>query len=667
MLRRRPASDRRPGGGPATDPAGVVEVDDGPGLVDELRDAGWVLPRGLGTERPSWTLVGTVASPTATPVDPAGLVGGEGWSVDWWIGADDRWHLPSRSAAVRQHVLDDAPVVETALRIPGGDAVHRAYGIRSPRPVGDEWVIAEVENRTPVPVAVAIVLRPFVPGGLGEASAISLAPVGGGRGRDVAHAVLVDGRVAVVLPRRPARLAVGSRAAGDVVGPVLGGGAGTDLVEASCPDGLATLAAIFPLPHTALLRVAVPVGRVGPQPPDLPAVVPDAAAVASGWEVHGRGPRIEVPDRRLGEALARSRRSLVLSHDGAAVRRDGHRAPDLEPGATEVLLGAFDALDRPADVGTVIARWTDRLADPDPEVDALFLRTVSRHWLLHRIDALLDWMLPEVAAGVERLDRAHRKGRLDTAAARRRATAALAATATMLDRAGQPEASARVARLAAKVGADLEPPEPTTPAEHLLAVAADLASGDRARAVAAAERLAVEVADASPTGAWPGPGRAGRPLGHDLAASAALVLAVRALLVDDGPAGIDLLPVHPDGWYGGGVEVHDLPTEHGRLSFAVRWHGTRPALLWDLDPHDDAPVRLGVPGLDPAWSTTERRGDALLAPVAPPDGLDPLALVVEHPDIAPEMRRPGQASEAADGEVDPPVEDWPEWDGGSFS
>jgi len=42
--------------------------------------------------------VGTVASPTATPVDTAGLVVREGWSLDWWIGADDRWHLPAREA-----------------------------------------------------------------------------------------------------------------------------------------------------------------------------------------------------------------------------------------------------------------------------------------------------------------------------------------------------------------------------------------------------------------------------------------------------------------------------------------------------------------------------------------------------------------------------------------
>jgi hypothetical protein len=42
----------------------------------------------------------------------------------------------------------------------------------------------------------------------------------------------------------------------------------------------------------------------------------------------------------------------------------------------------------------------------------------------------------------------------------------------------------------------------------------------------------------------------------------------------------------------------------------VRWHGPRPALLWECE----GAGRIRAPGLDPAWSTDEPRGDALLAP-----------------------------------------------------
>src|SRR5439155_879676 len=44
----------------------------------------------------NWTLVGNLASPGRAAVDPRGLVTpwAGGWSLDWWIGAEDRWHLP---------------------------------------------------------------------------------------------------------------------------------------------------------------------------------------------------------------------------------------------------------------------------------------------------------------------------------------------------------------------------------------------------------------------------------------------------------------------------------------------------------------------------------------------------------------------------------------------
>ena len=72
----------------------------------------------------------------------------------------------------------------------------------------------------------------------------------------------------------------------------------------------------------------------------------------------------------------------------------------------------------------------------------------------------------------------------------------------------------------------------------------------------------------------------------------------------------------PDGWWGRGVEVHDAPTHFGRLSYAVRWHDDRPALLWELEPFEGVDrVRLTAPGLDPTWSSREPRGEALLAPV----------------------------------------------------
>ena len=612
--------------------------------------------------------MGTVSSPLVTPVDGAGMVSGQGWGLDWWIGADDRWRIPAREASVRQSLLGGAPVVETLLRVPGGEAVHRAYGIRSPREVGDEWVVSEVENRTAVPFATVLVVRPFMADGVGSVSEITLEPVEGGRGRDVAHLVRVDGRPAVVVPRRPARVAVGNGSDGDLVERVLSGAADTELLSASCPDGLATLAMIFPTPHTATLRAVLPVGDVGTASVGYPGVVPDAATVASGWEVHRRGPRLEVPDQHLTSALAHARGHLNLAHDGEAVRRDGLGCADMELGATEVLLGTFDLLDRPADVGVVVARWVERLASASPEEDAVVLAVVARHWCVHRVDALLEWMLPEVSAAVERIDRAERRGGLADPVLRWRVAGCLAAAGHMLELAGQPDAARSVGALAVKVGEGASDPVSGTVRDGATGVEGDGAGQPQRGGNGFVDRLLLArgaeldalVAEAGPLTAWSGPGPSGRMVGHDLAASAAFVIALRHQLVSETSDGLALVPVHPDGWYGGGVEVHDLPTEWGRVSFGIRWHGIRPALLWDLEPHEGVgPVVLTVPGLDPTWSTTDQRGEALLGEVRPPGGLKSLTVVAEHPDIDPVMRRPGADPGPSSLPLDPM--------GGSFS
>ena len=141
----------------------------------------------------------------------------------------------------------------------------------------------------------------------------------------------------------------------------------------------------------------------------------------------------------------------------------------------------------------------------------------------------------------------------------------------------------------------------------------------------AADRLRWLVDEATPVVTWPevwSPatrhGVAGA--GFDVAALAAVCSLGRDLLVREAPpvgegaASLDLLSWVPSDWYGQGIEVHGAPTAVGTMSYAVRWHGERPALLWELEVHDAAlPVRLRAPGLDPSWSTDRARGEALLA------------------------------------------------------
>jgi hypothetical protein len=75
--------------------------------------------------------------------------------LDWHVAADDRWHSPERESAVRQQRLLGAPVTETRVRIPGGDAVHRVWTVAD----GGGCTLVEVANDSPLPIAVAFTRR----------------------------------------------------------------------------------------------------------------------------------------------------------------------------------------------------------------------------------------------------------------------------------------------------------------------------------------------------------------------------------------------------------------------------------------------------------------------------------------------------------------------------
>lgn len=96
------------------------------------------------------------------------------------------------------------------------------------------------------------------------------------------------------------------------------------------------------------------------------------------------------------------------------------------------------------------------------------------------------------------------------------------------------------------------------------------------------------------------------------ASAGRFVADVERCLVDGGtllPAGL------PRAWRGANFEVHHLPTgPRSSVSFAVRWHGPRPAVLWEQ--HGEATM-LRADRVDPAWSSDAPAGEALWA--APPE------------------------------------------------
>ncbi|NBU60547.1 MAG: hypothetical protein EBS27_02060 [Actinobacteria bacterium] len=69
----------------------------------------------------------------------------------WFVAADDRWYRPSRETTVRQREVSGVPVIETRIKVPGGDAVQRVYGVAD---LGGA-IVVEIYNDSSLPFAVA--------------------------------------------------------------------------------------------------------------------------------------------------------------------------------------------------------------------------------------------------------------------------------------------------------------------------------------------------------------------------------------------------------------------------------------------------------------------------------------------------------------------------------
>ncbi|MEO5724073.1 MAG: hypothetical protein ABIQ39_08215 [Ilumatobacteraceae bacterium] len=110
----------------------------------------------------------------------------------------------------------------------------------------------------------------------------------------------------------------------------------------------------------------------------------------------------------------------------------------------------------------------------------------------------------------------------------------------------------------------------------------------------------------------------------------------------------------PPAWLGAAVEAYHVPVgTRSKVSFALRWHGARPAVLWEVA---GQPVTLTAPLMAPQWTSAAQTGEALW-PV-PPGALPNTAAPDEPVDQLPADARPD--SPVSDSPVsDSPVSDSP--------
>ncbi len=610
----------------------------------------------------SWTVLGTALSGPSATVDPAGAVHpvGASWSLDWAIGAEDRWHLAASEPSVRQRLVSLAPVVETVCKVPSGDAVARAYAIAAGG-AGGHAVVFEIENESPVPFVAVFTVRPTHPLGVGSVSSIRY---------EHPH-VLIDERPVLVFDKPVARWST-SDAPGDALADTLNGAALDGPFEpARSSLGLATATFLLPVPHRTSVRVLLYPDASRRDRPERVSVVPTAGQVARGWEAHtASAARVELPDRRISDGYVTALRSVSVACAGRFPIPLG-RESDWSVADEARVVSALASVGLRELVAPILRQRCDEL-----ELDSWFRRepasiernltvfdAVGAYWNATHDTALVDDVLTPLVKAAHWVERARARRAVPIAApTAQAASASLSVLASALRACGQPDAADDLQSFAARFVLDLDTDAVAVAVADMAATDEDAAQPDDDRAIAIETRHGVDTAATvlaaradlergdvfgferiewllragGPTSRWPThvhprllTGSAGA--GDDPAVSAAFVSLVRSLVVDDSrPGALRLLAHVPPTWFGQSLDVHDLPTSAGSLSFALRWHGARPALLWELTPHAGGPsagVTITAPGLDDSWSTEALQGEALLAA---PRAAESIPLV-EHP------------------------------------
>ncbi len=524
-------------------------------------------------ERPAddgYALVGVLDTLAPARVDGGGGIqlDGSPWMIDWWIGGDDRWYVPAREPSVRQRRIGSGPVIETSVRIPSGDAIQRTYAANIG---GEQAIVVEFENDSPVPMALALAIRPVDLAGNAAPLEIALDRSPSGVGAASTLTVGVDEPVTVALPKKPNEFASSTEAdLFDIVsvGRLL---EGSDTVAGPSANAVA----LYPIAHRTSLRFIIG-ASVDPRS------VPGPDDVSNGWtSVLDRGGRFEFPDNGVSAQAQAARARLML-----AANRLPRRIADLEPGSGRVLEGlalSGAVAEVLGALGAFAGSFPTRL-ESTPLDGAAVMSGIGRASRLADDEAMAIAMLEPAAQLTKLIEKS--KDRVATAEA-------FLGLARLLITAGQPEPALDLMKRSASLGVSIRPDIP-----------ADL------------DALSSFAETASPSGSFGA---------DDPVDAARFWLGARSAVLDDRPGALDLLPQFPAAWRGGNLEVHGAATSHGMASFGIRWHGYRPALLWDVQA--DEPVIVRCPGLDPGWASTETSGETLLA-----GSEEPLAAVPEAGD-----------------------------------
>jgi hypothetical protein len=512
--------------------------------------------------------------------------------LHWGIRADDRWHVARNEKAVRQGVAPDGVSIETRLRVPGGDIAHRTNVITHK---GVSLVAVEIENETPVAVALALFTSST---GIVESEADTLS---------------IDG-YPFIRANKPIALFERASSEEDLLDTV--GSEKMQRENSPAPMEGEHVAIVFPLPHATTIRFVIQVDATQllvPSPDELPSL----EAIAKGWSVHfEQGGSIELQDSRLKNTLTTARRHLLIGSEQEPTSTYWrHGVPSYAVAIAVIALCAwghktaakrllFRAIESQTvtvfqnpdlkEISYLLWACNEYLEFTESPEDAELIKSWATEQIVHLIRAIPRWRRRRsqgfswLYLGLESSSSLLQKKDEEVAARQIRETLSRVTQKRFI--------------FAEKDSLETALNDADRGSQFLLQQLNRYTSDSSGEGT-----FDESLANTQATYSFASKQRLQDPL-----ASALFLLAVRRSFVTE-PTGntpkVAIFEGFSSSWFNVPIEVQNMPVHKGTIGYVIRWHGDRPALLWEGEVSTE--VTFTSPKLDADWESTESNGETL--------------------------------------------------------
>ena len=518
----------------------------------------------------------------------------------WGVGADDQWHFSEQRTSIRQSTDSNDITPITRMKVPGGDITQRVDVVPWN---GRSITKLEFNNETPVPVAISILLIDF------------------GSMEVVETMVKSEGEPVIRLSKPIGSLvaASGYENLTNEIQHSQFSGYGDD-EETQSKSGV-DAALIFPLPHATKLEILISNEDLS----SFPTLneIPSFNEISNGWKKHfDNGMEIQTDNEKLMTTVNAAKKHLLLGSDQNMSSEFWNS--ESTKSSIHLAVLALMSWGHANSAKKLLYKYMENVPD------SLFMNKVNRHVLYalclweeyielcseeESLEEITPWLEESISMLLSSLPNRRRLKNRDISLE----LASLKAAVSLLIFIGNDSLASDIQGEFNEILKRSGTNRVSSPFSELMNSFSAASEALRAHLNSNNELKTFDhiLSEADTTGSFPKDSRSQDPI-----ASALFLLAIRACFLiknvsPDGQRVIDIAPLFSPDWIGKSIEVKNAPIQGGNMGYAIRWHGTSPALLWEAKTVDS--LTISADSIDKDWESADLIGEALLAKQTPPE------------------------------------------------